>query len=68
MPNEPLSPPISPPDMACQLGRVDAHVSQASLWAEERFRRFPNLTTVSVQLGASFGLSFGVILTWNRPQ
>lgn len=60
---------MGPMELSDHLGRLEGHIQQANTWAEERLRMFPNLSSVSLQLGVAFGLQFSVILTWSKsPQ
>lgn len=60
---------IGPLELGNQLGRLEGHIGQANEWAERRLQMFPNLSSVSIQLGVAFGLQFSVMLTWSRsPQ
>jgi hypothetical protein len=57
---------VSRGEMAANLDRIGAHVELANAWAQQRFRLFPQIDSISVDLGANFGLLFTVSLTWNR--
>ena len=59
-------PTLSAVEFSNHLDRVSAHVQMADAWAQERFRIFPHLSSVSVNFGVAFALQFGLTLTWER--
>lgn len=50
-----------------RLGMLSQHVSRADEWAQEHFRRFPNVSSITVDIGVAFAVQFSVMVTWNRP-
>lgn len=59
---------IDADQMGAELEGVGRHVDRANDWAKEHLRRFPHLATVTVSMGASFGLTFTVNLTFTRAR
>lgn len=50
-----------------RLERTKLYVQRGDSYAQEHFSLFPNLSSISLEIGASFLIDFSLSLTWNRP-
>lgn len=51
-----------------RLEGSDQHLERLSQYARDRFNRFPNLTSISVDIGAMFVIEATVTVTWERSK
>ena len=51
-----------------RLEASDRHLERMASYANERFQRFPNITSITVDIGVAFGVNFQVMVTWGRPR
>lgn len=53
--------------LSLAFDRMRPHIQRANAFAAEHFERFPNLKTISLNIGALFVVNLNLTLTWERP-
>lgn len=68
LPQQPngISLSMTPQALGNRLTGLEGHIHAANEWAANKFRLFPNLSAISVDIGAALIVQFSVTLTWQR--